>query len=497
MDVEKSAVIFNYFNSVRKNQLDTSKRFERLSSGLQINRGADDPSGLGITKTMEAVVRGNQVAVGNVQDGLKLLQVQDAGLQQVNGLLQRMRDLAVRGANDATLSDADREKISNEMSSISEQITNLATNTIFQGQKPLLGTPMKSSADLEIELEWNTVADLDLHVFEPGALPIGAAPGPGQHIYYNNTNVGMPSGGQLDKDDNNGILPGYYFGLNDFTRIPVNVPTVPAQEHYISDPGQAYTGTYTIAIDRWVGYEPTYQNVDTNYTLRVYRWRGTPFEDVTVFNGLIPRDNNPIPTTTGPYWDPFLGVRTETHYTTSPLEDWNDAGSGDENVPGKDDPMSDFDAIQTINWAPITFPAPENVQAGAFNISADRIPVTFFDCRASVLGVGGLDVSTSDRAQTAISSIDTAMKSVADYLNTSGSTANDFNHIINDLNAQIINVSAARSNIEDADMASEIVKFTQDQIIDGLSGQTAAQLHAEDRISLKILDVALGREKSV
>ena len=494
MYVGKTAVIIDYFNNARKNRLDADKRLERLSTALQINRGADDPSGLAISKGMEAMVRGNREAVGNIQDGLKLLQVQDAGLHEVDSLLQRMRDLAVRGANDATLSASDRDKISNEMASISDQITKLAYGTIFQDHKPLLGNPLATSADLEVEMEWNTLADLDLHVFEPGALPINGATGPGQHIYYNNTNVGQSNGGQLDKDDNNGIYDGYWLGLNQSTRIPINVPTVPAQEHYISDPGQAYTGTYTIAIDRWIGYAPTYQNVDTNYTLRVYRWRGTPYEDMTVFNGFIPLDNTPPATQTGLYYDPFLGWRVETSYITSPAEDWNDAASPDANVPGQDDPMTDYDAVQTINWAPQDYSAPTYIQAGAMSGSVYQVPIQFFDCRADILGVSGLDVSTDARAQAAISSIDTAMGNVADYLNTSGTTALCFNHIINDLNSEIINVSAARSNIEDADMASEIVKFTQDQIIEGLSGQTASQMHAEDRIVLKLMNVALGRE---
>ena len=488
-----TSTMLSYFNQRRLNQLNANMRFERLSTALCINRGVDDPSGLAIARGMESWVRGTQQAIHNMEDGLSLLRVQEAGLREEYDLLLRMRDLALRGANEATLTDRDREIISAEMSKLSEEVSRLAETTIFQDQKPLLGTPMNTNADLEIELEWGTTTDLDLHVFEPGALPIGGATGPGEHIYYNNTNIGL-QGGQLDVDDNNGITDGYWQGLDQFTRIPINVATNPAQEHYIADPGDAYEGTYTICIDRWVGFAPTSQNVDTTYTLRVYRWRGTPQEDLTVFTGNIARDNTPPPTGTGWYFDPFSGWRWETYYNTVDSSDWCDAGSGFENVPGQDDPLTDYEAMHTIDWTPIDVPAPALLQCGAASDSPYTKTVEYFNCLADKLGVSGLSASTTAEAQSAVDAVDTAIGKVSDYLNTSAVNAMALEHIIDELTTESIHTEAARSHIEDADMAVEYVEMTKAQLMDTLMRMTADQIHDRAQISLFLVENALNGE---
>src|SRR6185503_16400551 len=93
--------------------LNLSKSIQRLSSGLRINRAADDAAGLGISERLRAQVRGNNQAVRNTQDGISMFQTAEGALDEVHSMLQRMRELNVQAAN-GTVSTTDRASISAE-----------------------------------------------------------------------------------------------------------------------------------------------------------------------------------------------------------------------------------------------------------------------------------------------------------------------------------------------------------------------------------------------
>jgi len=126
-------------NNLRLTNLGLQTSLERLSSGLRINKGADDPSGLGIAKGMEAQIGGITVAIQNGQDGISLIHTADGALAETQDMLLRMRDLAVRGANDATLVTADRTRLKNEFNSLIAEINRKShavtfnTKNLFSG----------------------------------------------------------------------------------------------------------------------------------------------------------------------------------------------------------------------------------------------------------------------------------------------------------------------------------------------------------------------------
>src|SRR6056297_3591197 len=90
-----------------------STALERLSSGLRINSAKDDAAGLAITERFTAQIRGLNQAVRNANDGVSLAQTTEAALNQMLGMLQRMRELAVQSAND-TNAAGDRLAIQSE-----------------------------------------------------------------------------------------------------------------------------------------------------------------------------------------------------------------------------------------------------------------------------------------------------------------------------------------------------------------------------------------------
>ncbi|MBO9542445.1 flagellin [bacterium] len=121
-----------------------NKSLERLSSGLRINGAADDAAGLAISQKMMAQTNGLDQAQKNAQDGISLIQTAEGALNETQAILQRMRELAVQGAND-TLTASDRANIKDELDQLSSEINRIANNTEFNTKKLLDGKSVATS----------------------------------------------------------------------------------------------------------------------------------------------------------------------------------------------------------------------------------------------------------------------------------------------------------------------------------------------------------------
>jgi len=115
------------------------KVLEKLSSGYRINRAADDAAGLGISEKMRAQIRGNSQAIRNAQDGISMIQTAEGAMDEVHGILQRMRELGVQAAND-TYDAAARTSIGTELVQLRSEIDRIANATQFNGQSLLTGS---------------------------------------------------------------------------------------------------------------------------------------------------------------------------------------------------------------------------------------------------------------------------------------------------------------------------------------------------------------------
>ena len=115
------------------------KTLERLSSGLRINSGADDASGLAIVEKMAVQNQGLTSAIQNTQDGSALFKIADGALDQVSKMLVRMEELAVRAGNQ-TLTLSDRSAMKEEVNQLLEHINSIANNTEYNTLKVLNGT---------------------------------------------------------------------------------------------------------------------------------------------------------------------------------------------------------------------------------------------------------------------------------------------------------------------------------------------------------------------
>ena len=116
-----------------------SKSTEKLSSGYQINRAADDAAGLAISEKMRSQIRGLNKASNNAQDGISLVQTAEGALNETTSILQRMNELATQAAND-TNTTTDREALQLEVNQLASEVDRIATTTQFNTMNLLDGT---------------------------------------------------------------------------------------------------------------------------------------------------------------------------------------------------------------------------------------------------------------------------------------------------------------------------------------------------------------------
>jgi flagellin len=122
-----------------------AKSVEKLSSGLRINRAADDAAGLAISEKLKAQVTGLNQAQRNAQDGVSMVQTAEGALTEVHSMLNRIRELAVEAAN-STLSSSDAASVSTEITALRAEINRITGATTFNGQYLLTGALSVSQA---------------------------------------------------------------------------------------------------------------------------------------------------------------------------------------------------------------------------------------------------------------------------------------------------------------------------------------------------------------
>jgi flagellin len=142
-----------------------AKSTEKLSSGYQINRAADDAAGLAISEKMRRQVRGLTQASKNAQDGISSVQTAEGALNEVHDMLQRMNELAVKSANGTNQSE-DRAYIQKEVDALISEIDRVATTTTFNERALLDGT---LNVALQVGAEGNDDNTIQLSISEMSA----------------------------------------------------------------------------------------------------------------------------------------------------------------------------------------------------------------------------------------------------------------------------------------------------------------------------------------
>jgi flagellin len=171
MRINHNISALNAWRSLYINDTNMGKNLEKLSSGLRINRAADDAAGLAISEKMRAQIKGLNQAMRNAQDGISLIQTAEGALNEVHAILQRMRELAVQSAN-GIYTDEDRALLQKEVDQLIAEINRIANQTEFNTQKLLDGS--FSGQLLQIGANSGQTISITIAAMDAGALSVSS-----------------------------------------------------------------------------------------------------------------------------------------------------------------------------------------------------------------------------------------------------------------------------------------------------------------------------------
>lgn len=411
----------NALNAHRNMATNTSaagKSMEKLSSGLRINRAGDDAAGLAISEKMRGQISGLEQASRNASDGISLIQTAEGALNETHNILQRMRELAVQGANDTNTSD-DRVAIEEEMSQLTEEISRISETTEFNGQNLLKGTfsgsfqiGANSNQTIGLQIGGTSANDLgltggvkldfkqsaDASKLSEGTYKVRGAAANKELVDANGKVVG-----KIDATANNNKLT-----LADGTKIEL---------------GHEVTEGASIKFDS-DGYQITLAKANGAKDLAAgnYKVSGTNLLNGNKLVGIVNKNDEKITLTDG---------------KVIQLSDLNLKGA-------------DVDDTKTFT-------------------------------------VTGVDISTSDNASGAITTIDNAINSISKTRSQLGAVQNRLEHTTANLDNTAENLTSAESRVRDVDMAKEMMTFSSKNILQQAAQSMIAQANQQPQNVLSLL----------
>jgi len=159
-----------------------SKSLEKLSTGLRINRAADDAAGLAVSEQLRTQIRGLRQAQSNAEDGIALLQIAEGAVNEISSILQRMRELAIQSSN-STLTTIERTYTNTEFVSLMSEISRIGTSaqyngiTLLDGQAGSFGVSTGAQSVIHIGANNNSgsvTGSTDTLAVQMDALTLGA-----------------------------------------------------------------------------------------------------------------------------------------------------------------------------------------------------------------------------------------------------------------------------------------------------------------------------------
>ena len=469
-----------------------AKSTEKLSSGYKINRAADDAAGLSISEKMRKQIRGLTQASSNAQDGISTVQTAEGALNEVQDMLQRMNELAVKAAN-GTQSEDDRSYIQNEIDQLTTEIDRVAETTKFNETYLL-----KGDRDVTKGFTYNYktfTADVKATA---GAKATDATSGLGVKVEFKDVT-------DSSMEDQNAVAAALKNGgiTVNFTSSWDAVASAATSKYTAKLVGSA-ADNYKIVQDDNDPTKATIQTKDGKTVAELTMDGGT---DATVAdttktastakaitfatitgaqeNGkaakYYDKDGNGIPANA---LDKYFTASVGADGTVSPSAR-NDAGKVYDAV-GNEVLLdaANISAEQDLAGA-LTL----TLHVGADATKNNQISVNLDAMSAKGLGVNGLKVDGTDdtNALGAIETIKEAIQKVSTQRSTLGAVQNRLEHTINNLDNVVENTTSAESQIRDTDMATEMVKYSNNNILSQAGQAMLAQANQSNQGVLSLL----------
>lgn len=170
--INTNVAALNAYNNLSTNQSKLESAFSQLSSGLRINRAADDASGLAISQNLTSQINGMTQAVSNANDAINVTQIADGALSTVQDILQRMRTLVVQAGNTGSQDQTSLGAIQNEVKALNGQLDSIGTTTKFGGKALLDGT---YNTQFQVGAGGGDVVSLDLSTTQIASTSLGSS----------------------------------------------------------------------------------------------------------------------------------------------------------------------------------------------------------------------------------------------------------------------------------------------------------------------------------
>jgi len=170
--INTNVAALNAYNNLSTNQSKLESAFSQLSSGLRINRAADDASGLAISQNLTSQINGMTQAVSNANDAINVTQIADGALGTVQDILQRMRTLVVQAGNTGSQDQTSLGAIQNEVKALNGQLDSIGTTTKFGG-KALLDSSYNTQ--FQVGAGGGDVISLDLSTVNINQAQLGSS----------------------------------------------------------------------------------------------------------------------------------------------------------------------------------------------------------------------------------------------------------------------------------------------------------------------------------
>ena len=387
-----------------------AKATEKLSSGYRINRAADDAAGLSISEKMRKQMRGLTQASANAQDGISSVQTAEGALTEVHDMLQRMNELAVKAAN-GTNSEDDRAYIQAEVDQLVTEIDRVSTTTKFNETYLLKGDDGTGIGNLHFE-----TAD---------------------------TNLGSKIGGQDLTFDGDGFATAS-IGTVASTSGSVQVNTT------TGDPGVATTTSQQVNLAS--GNSISISNsAGTAITYKLYEGAT---EEALKANGQLDANGNPAANT--------KVFTSKEAFVKAVQAAANETSNGDVKSVKIDDGVITIAAFADLNKG-----LDISLHVGADSTKDNKIGLTIEMMSARGLGINGIrvDGSTDDNATASIDVIKAAIQKVSEQRSALGAVQNRLEHTIANLDNIVENTTSAESAIRDTDMATQMVQYSNNNIL--------------------------------
>ncbi len=468
-----------------------AKSTEKLSSGYKINRAADDAAGLSISEKMRKQIRGLTQASANAQDGISTVQTAEGALTEVHDMLQRMNELAVKSAN-GTNSESDRTAIQSEIEQLTTEIDRVAETTKFNETYLLKGD---SSAAKETSYSYN--------VFKTA----GAASA--SFTTDTTSGIGLSFTTETASKDNQDDINELMKALRDSgvsvtakSEYDATTKTAGATKYSLQLNGKAgetydvsagtAAGSFVISTKSGVklgtltagGFTAKATDAgDLAQTVNLNASSVTAAKATTHKAAYYDKDGNRIAENElDDYFSTTYAGKTTATGTTAARADAKQVydAVGNKTVLYKDEVATARDKVGALTVG---------LHVGADATGNNQITMNIESMSAKGLGINGLKMDGTDdgNALDAIEKIKAAISKVSAQRSDLGAVQNRLEHTINNLDNVVENTTSAESAIRDTDMASEMVKYSNNNILSQAGTSMLAQANQSNQSVLSLL----------